>query len=115
MHTLSGNDIYTNPKWSDPFDAQGNVDVTALNTAIAKTESLTVQMYPNPATDWINIELAAGEYQIKLLHISGRVIRQQQSQGSLQLDVNDLDRGWYLIEVTDLQHKTRAIQKIRKQ
>lgn len=30
LHTLSGTDIYANPRWSDPFDENGDLDVVIL-------------------------------------------------------------------------------------
>ena len=37
--TLTGSDVYTNPKWSDPFDANGNIVI--LNGAVLPIEYAT--------------------------------------------------------------------------
>lgn len=47
LHTLTGSDVYTNEKWSDPFDENGNLtvvpfcqtDVAVLNISICEGET----------------------------------------------------------------------------
>ncbi|OWY21959.1 cytochrome-c peroxidase [Sphingobacteriales bacterium UPWRP_1] len=63
LRTLTGTDVYTNPKWSDPFNADGTLDlqVCSFATTISGNQSVcdgTVQTYsvaagPAGATyDW---------------------------------------------------------------
>ena len=57
LKTLTGSDVYTNEKWSDPFDANGNIDVIPLVTAaLAKQDFVNLKIYPNPVSTKVYIE-----------------------------------------------------------
>lgn len=56
LATLTGSNVYTDEKWSDPFDAEGNLQVTVADiptrvVSEGRADALTfdlVQNYPNP-------------------------------------------------------------------
>lgn len=43
LKTLTGNDVYTNPKWSNPFDANGIIDINEVTASIAKRANTSIQ------------------------------------------------------------------------
>ncbi|HMT72378.1 MAG TPA: T9SS type A sorting domain-containing protein, partial [Saprospiraceae bacterium] len=67
----------------------------------------TVSIYPNPTTDILNIDLYATSAQnttVKLLDMSGRVIRQVQAKSSvgmnnIQLSLGEIASGVYTVQV----------------
>src|SRR5690606_14698067 len=73
LRTLTGNNVYTDAKWSDPFDTNGNIDLVLVSTAIYQTASLEVNVYPNPTSSHVFVELPSGRYRINILNINGQV------------------------------------------
>ena len=76
--------------------------------------SQSFNIYPNPTTGkvWINFPEKAN-YQIKLINISGKVMKQTQTnryQKTTEINVGDLPKGIYLIELKNEQ--TKSIQKL---
>lgn len=60
LRTLTGNDVYTNGKWSDPFDANGNLDLVFQLGDVSRDGSV----------DFLDISpfiqlLSSGEYQLE--------------------------------------------------
>ena len=81
--------------------------VTFWVTPIAPTQvtenNLNVSVFPNPATDFVTIE-AEGLQQIEIHDLSGKTVKSITACGNtLQLDLNELKAGIYLISA-----KTRS-------
>jgi cytochrome c peroxidase len=74
LRTLTGVDVFTNPKWSDPFDANGNITILGLNSSIYQSKPERFVVYPNPAQDFIKMELPEGRYNLHLYNISGQLL-----------------------------------------
>jgi photosystem II stability/assembly factor-like uncharacterized protein len=74
---------------------------TAVNDP--KNDESTCLIYPNPATDWLNIELnnqIYGTFRVSLYEITGRKIFSKELTGRQnRLNVRDLTRGIYLVEI----------------
>jgi hypothetical protein len=81
----------------------------------------TVSIYPNPTTDILNIDLYATSAQnttVKLLDMSGRVIRQVQAKSSvgmnnIQLSLGEIASGVYTVQVYENNHLTHT-SKVKK-
>ncbi len=61
-----------------------------------------ISVYPNPVTDKLNIRFPeAGDYGVSLYDLTGREIIQIQSNSAdhIQLDVNALGQGQYVLKV----------------
>jgi hypothetical protein len=56
------------------------------------------KVYPNPASNKINIE-STGTAQIQLLDISGKLISNRKIQGNAQIDVSGLNTGIYFVKI----------------
>jgi hypothetical protein len=62
--------------------------------------STTSVAYPNPATDVLTIETAAGEGTIELIDVTGRVVKSAVINSNLtRMDVTDLSSGMYVYRV----------------
>ncbi|MBK9482453.1 MAG: T9SS type A sorting domain-containing protein [Bacteroidetes bacterium] len=81
----------------------------------------TVSIYPNPTTDILNIDLYATSAQnttVKLLDMSGRVIRQVQAKSAvgmnnIQLSLGEIASGVYTVQVYENNHLTHT-SKVKK-
>jgi hypothetical protein len=75
-----------------------------------------MQVFPNPASDNTQIFLNySGNFEMKLIDISGKVLRQISFQGDQHIfDVSNLAEGLYIISVNDLQNGKSFTQKLVK-
>ena len=71
-----------------------------------------IEVYPNPASDIINIVCESVPFQIKLINILGaEVYSGSSSSNEMQIDVNKFKSGIYIIKTVDIRHNMN-IQKI---
>jgi cytochrome c peroxidase len=96
--TLSGSDIYTNPKWSDPF-TNGLITISNTTSVSLIEEKLDFTIYPNPVNDYLNInypnELSNSNVQI--FSTGGRLVVNKAIEN--RIDLNELTKGIYFIKV----------------
>lgn len=99
LKTLTGTAVYTEEKWSNPFDANGNIDVIPLLTAHAYTENnpATFVIYPNPTQDILHIK-GIHPTQVIIYNSTGRLVYSTSSFEGQKINVQDLEKGMYHIE-----------------
>ncbi|MFN0030840.1 MAG: T9SS type A sorting domain-containing protein [Flavobacteriales bacterium] len=95
-------------------------DGSCIYIGVEEIESKDFTMYPNPASEYINITstLAAGKMMVNIMDASGRVVLSSQqhfTQGSsMRVDISALAQGNYVIELSGeehLQHIPLIIQR----
>ncbi len=101
LRTLGGNDVYTNPKWSNPFtnDSITVTSSTSISLVDNKEELFTV--FPNPFVNGINIKYG-NRYinsNIKIYNANGALIKEQSIRSFISLDY--LVKGTYYIRLGD--------------
>ena len=71
-----------------------------------------VKVYPNPATDFINVQVSRkSTYQ--LIDFNGKIILQGQLQQSEnRIDISDKQNGIYFLNIVDFQKNEKQIVKI---
>ena len=74
LRTLSGTDVYTNPRWSNPFDANGNLTLIGGTTSLAPASKQRMRVYPNPAKTDIKLDLESGTYLVKAHDLQGKLV-----------------------------------------
>ena len=76
------------------------VAVTATTgvDAIGENEVI-VGIYPNPADDVLNINANAESFEYQMLNSIGQVVMSGVANGSVELNVSDLDNGVYFLKV----------------
>ena len=87
------------------------ITVTA-NVGIDDVETLQVNIYPNPASRYINIESAAAMDEVILFNALGQqVINRQANGNSMQLDLGNYAAGTYMLRINgaDGSQTTRKI------
>tara|TARA_R110002012_G_scaffold81945_4_gene207491 strand:- start:26069 stop:27472 length:1404 start_codon:yes stop_codon:yes gene_type:complete len=85
-------------------------DCNALSTEEI-TETLTIEMYPNPATDYIHIKNVDADAQISIYNVNGQLIKRHATsiQGN-SVNVASLSSGLYIVKVAYLnQSVTKKI------
>ena len=103
--TLTGSDIYTNEKWSDPFDANGNLTlIPTLATALWDVEDEAVlELFPNPVQDYLNIRVSEGQYDLYVFDVSGKLMSEATITEPERLDVSSYPAGIYLLHLIDAE------------
>ncbi len=87
----------------------GQVLLLSNVTGIEENAFGQFNMYPNPATDKLNIEfqdLQASQLSVSVTDLSGRIVKQAEStisQNKLTINTSGLTGGTYVIRVTDNQ------------
>lgn len=95
LRTLNGVNVYTDVRWSDPFDANGNLTVLPVITSAAQDMSSVsgMRLYPNPARNFIRLELNPGAYDLYIYGMDGREYLHQYATGSTELNIESLPDG----------------------
>ena len=92
---------------SDTFCYTITIGTLGLNSV--ETNTLTV--YPNPTSQMLEVKIPhAGIYDLKIIDITGQLIRKQTVQPSdlnLKLDVSELVRGMYFIQINNAERTYR--------
>ena len=72
-------------------------------TEVEQFLNVEVQMYPNPASDYLNIQFPAGEFNtvtIRVTDLTGKVIMIEELQSELtRLDVLGWNAGTYILSI----------------
>jgi len=80
-----------------------------------KVPELNVQVFPNPATDKINVLLSHQQKaSITLRNLNGQIVKSQQAEfNSNIIDISDLEAGVYVVEVKE--ENSSKVLKVVKQ
>lgn len=73
-------------------------------------------VYPNPATQWVNVESELPVGKVVLFDINGRVVKTLDGAGETccQVSMNDVPTGMYLLQVTFGDKQIRNFKIIKK-
>jgi len=111
LRTLTSSEIYSHRKWANPFDENGNLQVvTILNEY--KKQPFPVSVYPNPANDYVWIDLPHGEFEIELLNAQGKVIQRLNASQQAKLKLSNLSKGPYTLRFKEAKSKQVLTRKI---
>jgi hypothetical protein len=118
------------PTWIQSYNGMSNVKVTDLdmrndytvyaatygrglfsglftNTTLSATDfslSSNVKIYPNPATDLINISVSnyVGDLKVELFDVNGRLVNVKtvDFSGNYSMELNSLNSGVYIVKLT---------------
>jgi hypothetical protein len=118
------------PTWIQAYNGMSNVKVTDLdmrndytvyaatygrgvfsglftNTTLSATDftlSNNVKIYPNPATDLINVSVSnyVGDLKVELFDVNGRLVNDKtvDFSGNYSMELNELTAGVYIVKLT---------------
>lgn len=90
------NDSNGAPQWADAW--QYMLGVCDEATGIGEAPFNDIEYYPNPATDWVSIQLDNPRFEVELFTVDGKMVLHE-STASLQMniDVTPLESGVYLL------------------
>ncbi|MEA3478521.1 MAG: T9SS type A sorting domain-containing protein [Bacteroidota bacterium] len=114
---LSGTDLTT--LWIQAADKSLNISeaggFTLSGVGIQNDPDLSVEIYPNPATELITVSRAmAGYHTVEIADINGRIIfSTKATDSSLSIDLREFSLGLYFLRISDGQ--TLLTRKFIKQ
>lgn len=84
-------------------------------TAISDPDFNTMKLYPNPAHDWLHVDVDGGKlHTIGLMDPMGKILMEEQTtEGSVRFDVANLPSGTYVVKIVTAD-TTRAMNVIIK-
>lgn len=116
LKTLTGTDVYTNEKWSNPFDENGNITLTG--SVLSSEKNLfgkNILVYPNPVKENLNIRLEQGNYAVSIYNIIGKEVLNRPLQGDEIFNLSSLQKGIYFLKIEDVETKKVFHKKFIKQ
>lgn len=87
--------------YNDPLNAS---DVADLNNTLSKNDFVPAEgfaLYPNPASQIVNIQSESAIQSVVIYNMQGQEVRRTTNK---QIEVSELQKGIYLIEVSDLNN-----------
>jgi Leucine-rich repeat (LRR) protein/N-acetylneuraminic acid mutarotase len=94
----------TNSYFPDLVLKTGIVDITDLSTGLQDVFEEELQMYPNPAMDFVTIKLPGYEVkQVLLLDGNGKTLDSYEFTDQLQMNVSHLGAGIYFLKIQSEQ------------
>jgi len=117
LGTLTGTNIYTDEKWSDPFEPNGTITIIGGNLGIDALPALkpTLTVSPNPVQQLTNLNIADGAYSVTIFNLLGQQILQSNIEGSSTFDLGSFKAGLYILLVEDMDSGLTNSVKILKQ
>ena len=101
--TYTFNQVGSTDYVCDPHAGNMNGTVTVTSTAgISKNNLLSFEMYPNPVSDLLNIQLPTGteKAEVSVFDYTGRLVSSKIiSSNDTAIDVQKISRGIYMIRV----------------
>ena len=91
--------------WLLKLDSMGCLDPNCwVGIEDVKPNSMGVQIYPNPATEWLNVKVALEftDVNLRIINLSGQLVGQYELSAPLNyLSVSNLPYGLYLLKFED--------------
>ena len=115
LETLTGSDIYTNEKWSNPFDPDGSIKIIGGTLGISGGNiSPFISITPNPVVNNATIETNLGPFNISVYNITGKSIFHKEATTQTMLDFSSIASGLYFVKITTengLRFTKRLVKK----
>jgi len=117
LKTLTSQNAYTDSKWSDPFDANGNINIIDYVSGINEFSENDYNIYPNPVVDELYISGKLDDVYIKIYDLSGQLVKTTYSDqnSKIRISMNSLESAFYMlnIESTDgrILNRLKIIKK----
>lgn len=116
LRTLGGFNVYTDEKWSDPFEPDGTIEIIGGNLGIYDLAGpeINIQLSPNPASDLVQIKADPGQYYLTLTDAQGKQVMSCNMRGQQQLSITHLANGLYYLRMTNLETGNHSVTKLIK-
>jgi hypothetical protein len=97
---------------------EGKIKVQKLIvTGIWEKENYQVDIYPNPSTDYIQINFSSTSKDrvMKLMDMTGREVQHTPAnEMEVKTDVRSLERGIYLLQIVDANQLVKTVRVVKE-
>ena len=117
LGTLTGTDIYTNEKWSDPFDENGNLELlnSPLTTSNETVDKINFTVFPNPIQDDLNLQGNIENTVLEIYNLGGSLLNSVEIESSqATIPFGDYPAGTYILVLTQIEKQFVTIDKVIK-
>ena len=84
-------------------------------SAVQENEMIGLNVFPNPMSDLLNIEVAnADQYILKIYTATGQLLSNSSFRNKIQLNTNNYVAGFYLLRIEDKNGNVQALRKLIK-
>jgi len=90
------------------YDGEYDYSTVVLVNSMVDLVSLDVNMYPNPASDIVRLEIQGGSNKgtVDVINVQGTVVKQLEVDGYIiSFDVSNFDTGIYFVRYTEGDRK----------
>ena len=77
---------------------------------MSKPNVFTIQ--PNPTNEAFDVTLSSGDYELHVFDAIGRLVFEQNTEGSVKVDVRNWQNGLYIISLLDRTTKVKSHNKV---
>lgn len=114
LRTLSSQTLYTDARWSNPFDANGQLQ---LITDIQNAETTApIKTYPNPVHNELHIDLPQQtSYTLKLYTLNGQLVATTVVNQSATINLHHYPKGILILQLLDNNNKAVYTQRLVKE
>jgi cytochrome c peroxidase len=108
LRTLTGSDVYTNPKWSNPFENDDSLNLTPLVNSIKEDFLDEISVFPNPTKELTNINLMDKSFEVYIYNQKGSEIKHLNANQTFELDVSNFTVGVYTLVFISKENGRKA-------
>ncbi len=105
MQTLSGQQVYANPIWSNPFDENNSITIIGATAVKEQKAERITSVSPNPTHALLSVSCRCnGTHSFQIFDLSGKICRAGSLEfinGRAQLSTLPLANGTYLLTIQD--------------
>ena len=75
------------------------LNIVEITTALPKVTNASINLYPNPTTDYFQVDGLDGTASISVKDLNGKILLTKQINSNDKININSLSNGIYMIEV----------------
>ena len=86
-----------------------------LDTNNPNLQKVKIKVYPNPASDYIKLNIVSNVNKIKILNMVGKTIKRfEVSLKGEKYNISDMPKGLYLVQLLDNDDKVISTKRLNK-
>lgn len=97
-----------------PVAAQVRFHTDTYLSAKTGGDNPTIKIFPNPATDYIELSQNDKVSQVVVFNLVGKEMRRFDAGDGTRYNVSDLPKGLYLVQLVDRTGQTIVTQRVSK-
>lgn len=115
LQTLTGSAVYTDERWSNPFDANGNLTLTGGNLSVNELSTSTLTVFPNPTSTFVQVTWKDHAFYWQVIDQQGKKIQTGYGNQQTKISLQHEKTGLYWIQVTDVETGKNQQHRMFKQ